>query len=79
MTYVIHSIILQLRALNHSNKSHKGGVKVYTIVKSNNGYAIFFIEVKRREYIADHLNLKQAKKWSKRLNDAYDKGYASSW
>jgi type II restriction/modification system DNA methylase subunit YeeA len=52
---------------------------MYKVVSSSQGYAIFFIEGKRKEYISDNLSLKQATKWCDRLNDAYNKGYASNW
>lgn len=52
---------------------------MYRVVESSKGYAIFFIENNKREYISDNLSLKQANKWCDRLNDAYHKGYGSHW
>lgn len=52
---------------------------MYKVVESSSGYAIFFIEKGRREYISDNLSLKQASKWCERLNRAFKKGFASNW
>ena len=51
---------------------------MYYVKKSNSGYAIFFKdEITNNDiYISDKLSLKQANKWCKRLNYAYDKGFA---
>ena len=52
---------------------------MYKVRETSKGYAIFFEEGGRKEYISDNLSLKQANKWCNRLNDAYIKGYASNW
>ncbi len=52
---------------------------MYKIFESRRGYAIYFINENKKEYISDGLSLKQANKWCERLNKAYDKGYASNW
>lgn len=52
---------------------------MYKYIESSKGYAIFFVADGRKEYISDGLTLKQAKKWTQRLNDAFNKGYASHW
>lgn len=51
----------------------------YKVEKSNKGWAIFFVEENSREYISDGLSLKQANKWCERLNNAFNKGFASNW
>ncbi|MCU7667811.1 hypothetical protein [Bacillus thuringiensis] len=51
----------------------------YKVEKSNKGWAIFFVEENNREYISDGLSLKQANKWCERLNNAFNKGFASNW
>jgi hypothetical protein len=52
---------------------------MYKVVESSKGYAIFFVEDETEIYISDNLSLKQANKWCARLNNAYNRGYASNW
>jgi hypothetical protein len=59
--------------------AQRGCIDMYVVRKSGSGYAIFYIEEKRKEYISDNLSLKQATKWCERLNAAYNKGCASNW
>ncbi|MEM4994887.1 hypothetical protein WKH56_20195 [Priestia sp. SB1] len=52
---------------------------MYYVEESRKGYAIYFKDRFGREYISDALTLKQANKWCKRLNEAFNKGYASDY
>ena len=52
---------------------------MYYVTESSKGYAIFYKGNYSDEYISDNLSLKQARKWCERLNDALNKGYASSY
>lgn len=53
---------------------------MYYYKEISSGWAIFFEDEWHKEkFIAGHLTLKQAKKWTKRLNEAYNKGIASQW
>lgn len=52
---------------------------MYRVENTNNGWALFFEDRYGKEFIANQLSKKQAEKWCKRLNQAFDKGCASCY